>query len=140
LKLPLNNLLYTSGIGDYEESPKTVVDIAKYMERHLTIHLTLAQASEMLNKSISRTCHLFLETFGKIFKEVQAETLITSAEKILVENPTMQVKEIAAQLSFKDPFYFSKFFKKKTGKNFSNFKKSLLCEEYASNVCSFHKG
>jgi len=42
------------------------------------------------------------------------EVRITEAKKLL-KNPEMNISEIAYQLGFSDPLYFSKYFKKEVG-------------------------
>jgi len=42
------------------------------------------------------------------------EVWITEAKKML-KNPEMNISEIAYQLGFSDPLYFSKYFKKEVG-------------------------
>jgi AraC-like DNA-binding protein len=41
--------------------------------------------------------------------------LISEAKRLLIYREDLSVKEMAYQLGFNDPFYFSNFFKKHTG-------------------------
>jgi AraC-like DNA-binding protein len=52
------------------------------------------------------------------------EVRITEAKKLL-KNPEMNISEIAYQLGFSDPLYFSKYFKKEVGVAPGNFRKDL---------------
>ena len=77
------------------------------------LHIT----ADYLNKVVK-------QTIGITAKEYIIETLLLEIKRLLFYT-NMASKEIAYELGFTDPAYFSSFFKKQTGKSLSNFKKGL---------------
>ncbi len=74
----------------------------------------LGMGKSMLNDQLQKH-------FGKSFKELHQEKLIiTAKQKILHENKG--IAEIAYQLGFVDPAYFSRFFKRHTGQSPKSYK------------------
>jgi len=69
----------------------------------------------------------------KIVKEIVGKTagdlideMVTIEAKVLLQQTSLSVSEIAGQLYFSDPFMFSKFFKKQTGSSPSVFRKTAI--------------
>jgi len=75
----------------------------------------LLQIANLMGKSESRISHLFKEVYGKSFKDIQSRIKIEKADEIMEKYPFMNIKDIAIQLGFEDPLYFSKFYKRNTG-------------------------
>ena len=71
-------------------------------------------------------------TMQKIAEDLQVYTgiapqqyfiqLKTEKTKMLLGHPTKSVKELANQLNFESPFYFSKLFKEKVGLSHDQYK------------------
>jgi AraC-like DNA-binding protein len=122
----VSNIFFCSSSLHYSK-PESLEDLLLYMKEHLDIAFSLAEASAFLHKSESRISHLFLDTYGKSFKQIQAEIKIHAAYEILHDHPAIQVKELAEKLGFRDSLYFSKFFRKHTGRTVSDYKKTLNC-------------
>ncbi len=100
--------------------------IISHMKTNHNYQLSLSEAAELIGKSESRLSHLFQEKFGKSFKQVQSEIIVDATEKQLENNPQLSVKELALNMGFKDPLYFSKFYKKNKGITLKEYKTRSL--------------
>lgn len=89
--------------------------IVAVMEERCDIRFSLSDASHLVGKSTSRIAHLFRERYDASFKEVQAEIVLRKAEWYMRYDPDISIKEIAAAVGFRDPLYFSRFYKRKRG-------------------------
>ncbi|MFB6456344.1 helix-turn-helix domain-containing protein [Chitinophaga sp. Hz27] len=88
---------------------------------HSTYHHPVSKYAEML-----ATTELKLNELSKIHAGKTAQNIIyslmTSSAKRLLIYENLSVKEVAYQLGFNDPFYFSNFFKKQTNLSPSQFR------------------
>lgn len=100
--------------------------IISHMKTNHNYQLSLSEAARIIGKSESRLSHLFQETFGKSFKQIQSEIIVDAIEKQLKDNPRLSVKELALNMGFKDPLYFSKFYKKNRGVTIKDYKSRCL--------------
>lgn len=89
--------------------------IVAHMEKHCDIQFSLPEAAGLVGKSPSRVAHLFREQYGASFKEVQSEIILDKADWLMRHDPHITVKEVAAALGFRDPLYFSRFYRRKRG-------------------------
>lgn len=90
-------------------------EIISCMERHCDIQFSLPDAAKLVGKSPSRVAHLFREQFGASFKEVQAEIILDKADRYMQQDSRISIKEVATALGFRDPLYFSRFYRRKRG-------------------------
>jgi AraC family transcriptional regulator of arabinose operon len=109
----------------FYESPalqSNVVDLAiQHMNKHLDKILSLPELSASFNYSTSRFSGLFKERTGFAPIDYFLHMKIQKATQILdfTEKP---VKEIASELGFDDPYYFSRLFKKIMGHSPTDFR------------------
>lgn len=94
---------------------KSFDDLLFYMKRNMARQFSLSDAAALLGKSVSGTAALFKEKTGKSFKQVQGEMKMVKAVELIRKRPRMQIQEIAGEVGFSDPLYFSRFFRKNTG-------------------------
>lgn len=86
----------------------------EYLDRNLKQKMTINEVSEHCGLSASRLAHLFRAQVGytpQQFLEVQRMNRAAQ----LLEMTSQSIKEIAAEVGFDNPFYFTLRFKKKTG-------------------------
>jgi AraC-like DNA-binding protein len=89
--------------------------IINYAKDHINANLTIKEASAMVGRSESTISHLFTSYLKKNFKQIMIELKLEKAEEYFRDNPEITVKEIALQLGYDDPYYFSRLYKKYRG-------------------------
>ena len=109
----LSFFLYNS--QHFYESPalqSNVVDQAiQYMNQHLDQNISLPELSASYNYSTSRFSSLFKDRTGFAPIDYFLHMKVQKATQLL-DFTDKPVKEIASELGFDDPYYFSRLFKK----------------------------
>lgn len=102
-----------------KKEPIAVPDIAvlkEYLDTHLSERFSLEKCSEIVSLSVSQTIRRFRAAYGMPPYEYLNQRRIETAKQLLMET-TYSVQKIAELIGFQDPYYFSKYFKKKCGKS-----------------------
>jgi AraC-like DNA-binding protein len=73
--------------------------------------ITLEEAAAIANISKSRLRHKFLEEKGVSFTRVKQSICMEKAKKLMDKEPGLSVQEVAWQLGYADPLYFSRVFR-----------------------------
>lgn len=98
-----------------EQSDSFIVRRAKeYVDRHLLEDVTLAKVGESIHVSPGYLSRIFLKEIGENFSDYVIRNKMEIAQKMLRETGR-KVYEIAADLGYSNPYYFSKLFKDRTG-------------------------
>ncbi|ASR47392.1 response regulator [Paenibacillus kribbensis] len=98
-----------------EQSDSFIVRRAKeYVDRHLLDDVTLAKVGESIHVSPGYLSRIFLKEIGENFSDYIIRNKMEIAQKMLRET-SRKVYEIAADLGYSNPYYFSKLFKDRTG-------------------------
>ncbi len=84
------------------------------LEKHFKTYHDVSSYSDRLNISNRKLSDVLKLFVGKSSVEVIRERIITEAKRTLMYSG-QTIQEIAFELGFEDPFYFSKVFKKVTG-------------------------
>ncbi|MCF0063795.1 helix-turn-helix domain-containing protein [Dyadobacter chenwenxiniae] len=96
-----------------------------FVENNLTDHPTIRNIAEELAVSKDSLYHIVKHFSGLSPKEFITNRLILEARRRLYYNERTSVKELAFDLGFNDPDYFSRLFKKVTGKTVAGFFQDL---------------
>jgi AraC family transcriptional regulator of arabinose operon len=88
----------------------------KFMTDNLHRPLSVAEIAQAVCLSPSRLAHLFSQTLGRSILKWREEQLIQFACQLLLVSPS-PIKQIAAQVGFEDPLYFSRVFRRYTGRS-----------------------
>ncbi|WP_237155642.1 arabinose operon transcriptional regulator AraC [Oryzibacter oryziterrae] len=86
----------------------------KFVTDNLHRPLTVAEIAQEVCLSPSRLAHLFTQTLGRSILRWREEQVIQFACHLLLVSPS-PVKQIAAQVGFEDPLYFSRVFRRYIG-------------------------
>jgi two-component system response regulator YesN len=103
--------------SDFRSASELVKDIDRYLQEHLSRPLSLQVLSDEFNVSKVYLCRIFKKYKNMTPIDYFNRLKISRAKLLLVQFPDMPLREIAALLGFNDMYYFSKVFKKITGKS-----------------------
>lgn len=129
LKLFLRHQSVT-GTGELSSHPdfKTYMNLLMLVEEHYKEHQPISYYSEALQVS-SRKLNAICKTYhSHSCLTVLNDRIILEAKKILLYS-NRSVKDVMYTLNFKDPAYFNRFFKSKTGHTPSGYK-ALEAKKY----------
>lgn len=87
-----------------------------YMDEHPSETLTAREAARLLHRSVSSLSHVFKNTTGKSFLKYQIENKLDAADELFTTRAGVTVREVAMELGFADPYYFSRLYKKHRGR------------------------
>jgi AraC-like DNA-binding protein len=88
----------------------------------------MADYAQMCSLSVSRFAHLFTERYHQSPHSFRLEVRISQA-KYLLKDTLIPVQEIARNVGYQDPLYFSRLFKKHTGASPTEFRENAFQEE-----------
>lgn len=92
--------------------------------RNLEKHVTLDSLAAAVDMSVSRLAHLFRDQMGVPPLQYLESQRMRRARQLL-EVSSLSVKQIAADVGFENPFYFTLRFKKATGVSPTEYRKRL---------------
>ena len=90
--------------------------IDKYIHENYMFAISMQDMARMMNYSEAYFCKLFKQCFHKNFTSYLTEFRVAEAKKML-EEPTVNVKEIGKAVGYADSNYFAKVFKRITGQS-----------------------
>lgn len=97
-------------------------EISNYLSENITEKITIDELAFLFNTNRSTLCKEFKKSVGKTINEYIKDKKIKKAE-FLLKNTSKSITIIAEELGFESIHYFTKFFKKNTGKSPKYFKK-----------------
>lgn len=128
----LNSLLTEINAAYFSADKKPADDrLSKYIrfklfvEDNLTDHPTIQHIAEKLSLNTNSLYSIVKHYSGLSPKEFITNRLILEAERRLYYAESSSIKELAYGLGFNDPEYFSRLFKKVTGKTITLFVQDL---------------
>ncbi len=89
-----------------------LVHVLEYMRQHVYESYTLQDVATHFNRSSYALSHAFSRQLGQSFKQVYIEMKLNAAEELMRDKPELTVTEVADQMGYDDPFYFSRLFSK----------------------------
>ena len=122
----LNNAYFKNIVKEKSEPNKLLKYIAfkTAVETHLTEQHSVNTIAENLLVTTNNLYNIVKEFSGVSPKEFITNRLMLEAQRKLFYSET-SVKELAYELGFSDPDYFSKLFRKNTGKSVTQFLESI---------------
>ncbi len=107
----------------HEEQSMSAVNKAKqYIDENYMKELTLDEVSQVVNISSYYFSKVFKEETGENFIDYLTKLRIEAAKNLL-KTTNKSMKEISAEVGYLDPNYFSRNFKKYTGKTPTDYQK-----------------
>lgn len=103
----------TALVENQADSGSLFQTISAFVQDHLAERLTLTDVAGNINMSKEHLCRIFKSQTGMtVLEYIQREQLRHA--KMLLQNPSFSIKEIAYQLGFANPSHFNRLFKKYT--------------------------
>ena len=128
----LNSLLTEINVGYFSTNKGPADDkLSKYIqfklfvENNVTSHPTILDIAEELALNTNNLYNIVKYYSGLSPKEFVTNRLILEAKRRLYYSEISSIKELAYELGFNDPEYFSRLFKKETGKTIAMFVQDL---------------
>lgn len=90
--------------------------ISQYIHENYMYDISMQELARTMNYSEPYFCKLFKQCFNKNFTSYLTEYRVNEAKKML-EQPTVNVKEIGKAVGYADSNYFAKVFKRMTGQS-----------------------
>lgn len=106
------------------DTEEVAVLAAEYIEQNFNRPISIKNVAEYVHFSPNYFCSVFKMKFGISPQEYLLSFRISRAQQLLRNFPELSVSDIAENCGFKDPLYFSRIFKIKTGKTPTGYKKS----------------
>lgn len=100
------------------------VQFLKILPDHFKEYRTVSYYADRLNLSPKHLSKCIKEVTGKTCGEIIDEMVIMEA-KVLLDDPSFSIAQVADQLNFSDQFFFSKYFKSHTGSTPSSYRTSF---------------
>jgi AraC family transcriptional activator of pobA len=101
------------------------IDFKTLVEKQLTEQPSVRQIAEELGINLNGLYKLVKQHSGLSPKEYITKRLILEAGRRLYHTKDLSIKELAFELGFNDPEYFSRLFKKVTGQTIPQFSQDL---------------
>ncbi|MDR3139022.1 MAG: PocR ligand-binding domain-containing protein [Treponema sp.] len=115
------------------KQPGLAENVARWFESHITETADLGRIAAAMKRSRSAISHSMKRRFGLSFKEFCILKRIQRFERIIADNPEMSIREAASLAGYRDPFYFSRIYKKIRLAAPSSYLKTLRDKELAGN-------
>jgi AraC family transcriptional regulator, transcriptional activator of pobA len=100
--------------GQYKVGISPVDQLKSLIENHYKEHWSSQDYAQVLGTSVSRLNRLCKTAFGRSVMNLIHERMLLEAKRSLIYT-ARSVEEISYDLGFKDPGYFSRFFKRALG-------------------------
>lgn len=115
--------LFTSCETDTKSASEIVSSLIDYFNNHLSSNITLQDLEDKIGFSKVYICRIFKKEKNTTPIDYFTRLKIDRAGKLLKEYPNLSLREISDSLGFNDVYYFSKVFKRITGKSPSELRK-----------------
>jgi AraC family transcriptional activator of pobA len=121
----INAAYFVTDKNPADERLSKYIGFRLFVENNLTDHPSIKAIAEELALNTNSLYQLVKHYSGLSPKEFITNRLILEARRRLYHTESSSVKELAYELGFNDPEYFSRLFKKVTGKTITTFFQDL---------------
>lgn len=121
----INTAYFHSDKKPADDKLEKYISFQLFLENNLTDHPTIKDIAEKLAVSTDSLYQIVKQYSGLSPKEFMTNRLILEARRRIYYGNDSSVKELAFELGYSDPDYFSRLFKKVTGKTVADFFRDL---------------
>lgn len=121
----INSSYFSAGKSPADDNLSKFIDFKVFVENNLTDHPTIQAIAQELTLNTHSLYHIVKQYSGQSPKAFITNRLILEARRRLSYHKSTSIKELAFELGFNDPDYFSRLFKKVTGKTITSFFQDL---------------
>lgn len=121
----INTAYFTADEKLADDKLSKYIGFKVFVENNLTDHPTITDIAAELTLNTNSLYHIVKHYSGLSPKEFITNRLILEARRRLYYAESTSIKELAYELGFNDPEYFSRLFKKVTGKTIGEFFQDL---------------
>ncbi|WP_432631147.1 response regulator [Brotaphodocola sp.] len=116
-----------TGMNENLRIVKVAEIIKEYICANYMKDLSVQKMADMVNYSEPYFCRVFKQSFGQNFTSYLTEYRINMAKKML-EQPTVNVKDIGKMVGYEDSNYFTKVFKRIAGQSPTEYRNIVFRE------------
>ena len=121
----INAMYFATGKKPADDKLSTFIRFNLLVENNLTDQRSVSEIAEQLGVNTNSLYSLVKNYSGQSPKEFIVSRLMLEAKRRLYYAESSSIKELAYGLGYNDPEYFSRLFKKSTGKTISSFVQDL---------------
>lgn len=121
----INTAYFSADKNPVDDKLSKYIDFKIFVENNLTSHSSVQAIAQELALNTNGLYHIVKHYSGLSPKEFITNRLILEARRRLYYSESSSVKELAFELGFNDPDYFSRLFKKVTGQTIAGFFQDL---------------
>lgn len=121
----INSAYFGTDKNPADDKLSKYIDFKLFVENNLTGHPTIRDIAEELAINPNSLYHIVKHYSGLSPKEFITNRLILEARRRLYYRESTSIKNLAFDLGFNDPEYFSRLFRKVTGKTIGEFFQDL---------------
>ena len=121
----INTAYFLGNKSPANEKLSKYIGFKQFVEDNLTEQPAVTYVAEKLGINVNLLYSIVKHYSGQSPKEFITARLILEARRRLYYSESSSIKELAYSLGFNDPEYFSRLFKKETGKSIAAFIKDL---------------
>lgn len=118
------NILDEENLRTDDSIDSRLLRIVQYINVNYTKNFNVDDLADIAGFSVSRFEHVFKQHYAVSPKEYIINLKINNAKEI-IRYSSLNIADIAYSLGYRDPFYFSRLFKQKTGMSPSEFRKHV---------------
>ena len=110
--------------GENLRMNKVTEIIRDYIRENYMYDLSVQDLADKMNYSEPYFCRLFKQSFGQNFTAYLTEYRVSMAKKML-EEPTVNIKDIGKSVGYEDSNYFTKVFRRITGQSPTEYRNKI---------------
>ncbi len=101
--------------------PDLIEKILMYIDDNIDKAIAIADVAKAVHRSPSSITHSLQAQIGLSFQKLLITKRLSNFERVILQDPTLQIQEAVRASGYEDPLYFSRLYKKYRGQSPSDF-------------------